>query len=58
MSEMKLAAWEKELIRIARQLRKQNKPCMIVIRWDGRTWNIHDCLGPAGKFTEREAEQR
>ena len=49
-----LKNWEKELIRRVRQLHKPKKPCTIVIRYDGRTWNIHDCLSPSAKFTEDE----
>ena len=37
-------AWELELLKCANQLRREKKPCMIIIRWDGQRYFVHDCL--------------
>ncbi len=42
----KLSRAEAELVLLARQLRKDGKPCMIVARWDGLAWQLHEALPP------------
>ena len=37
---------EAELILLTRQLRTNGKPCMIVVRWDGLAWQLHEALPP------------
>ena len=46
----KFEAWELELITVANELRRRNKPCMIVVRLDGLAWHVHDCLSPAARI--------
>lgn len=43
-------AWELELLRVANELRRGKKPCMIIIRWDGLAWHVHDCLSPNARI--------
>ena len=50
----KFEAWELELITVANELRRRGKPCMIVVRWDGLAWHVHDCLSPAARIQLRD----
>lgn len=43
-------AWELELLKRANELRRGRKPCMIVVRWDGLAWHVHDCLSPIARI--------
>ena len=43
---MPLARWEHELLMMCRDLRRSDKPLMIVIRWDGLAWAFHEAAAP------------
>ena len=43
---MPLARWERELIKMCRDLRESENKVTIIIRWDGLTWAFQECLPP------------
>jgi hypothetical protein len=42
----KLSRAEAEMVLMSRELRKRGKPCMLIARWDGLAWQIHEASPP------------